>query len=126
MAISMALLVGLAVLGVALAATGVFALVAYSVDQRAPELAVRLAVGAGPERSEDGAVQGGRFAVRPGGGSCSFTDTRESNHVPVVQVPARDVFTFVTAWPARCDAFLRATCRPARDQDRPLLAMRVQ
>ena len=61
---SMTLLVGLALLGAVLAAAGLFAQVAQSVDQRAPELALRLAVGAG-----HGAIlrmvlwQGGRFAM---------------------------------------------------------------
>lgn len=45
---SMALLVGLAALGMVLAATGLFALIAYSVEQRAAELAIRLALGARP------------------------------------------------------------------------------
>jgi ABC-type antimicrobial peptide transport system permease subunit len=44
----MALLVGLAALGMVLAATGLFALIAYSVEQRAAELAIRLALGARP------------------------------------------------------------------------------
>ena len=61
---SMTLLVGLALLGAVLAAAGLFAQVAQSVDQRAPELALRLAVGAG-----HGAIlrmvlwQGARFAI---------------------------------------------------------------
>ena len=95
----MAMLVGLAVLGVLLAATGLFALVAHSVDQRAREIAVRLAVGAGP-----GTVlrmvlwQGGRFVVAglAAGVVLSLAVTNRMSSL-LFQVPARDVFTFVAA-----------------------------
>lgn len=47
---SMAIFVVLAGIGVALAAVGLFGLVAYSVSQRTPELALRLAIGARPRQ----------------------------------------------------------------------------
>ena len=47
---SMTIFVVLAAIGVALAAVGLFGLVAYSVSQRAPELALRLAIGARPSQ----------------------------------------------------------------------------
>jgi putative ABC transport system permease protein len=58
------LLVALAMMGGALAAAGLYALVAYSVEQRRHELAVRLAVGARPAAIlRMVSWQGGRFAV---------------------------------------------------------------
>ena len=45
---SMTIFVALAVIGVGLAAVGLFGVVAYSVSQRTPELALRLAIGARP------------------------------------------------------------------------------
>ncbi len=61
---SMALLTGLAVVGFVLAATGLFALVTYTVQQRSRELAVRLAIGASPATILRMVLwQGARFAV---------------------------------------------------------------
>ena len=96
---SMALLVGLAVLGAMLAIAGLFALVAYSVDQRAQELAVRLAIGAG-----SGTIlrmvlwQGGRFAVAGlvAGVVLSLAVTNRMSSL-LFQVHARDTLTFVAA-----------------------------
>jgi putative ABC transport system permease protein len=44
----MAIFVVLAAIGAALAAVALFGVVAYSVSQRTPELALRLAIGAQP------------------------------------------------------------------------------
>jgi len=96
---SMALLTGLAALGVVLAATGLFALVAYSVDQRARELAVRLAIGAAPGTILRMVLwQGGRFAVAGlvVGVVLSLVVTQRMTSL-LFQVPARDPFTFVAA-----------------------------
>ena len=68
---SMTLLVGLAALGVFLAAAGLFALVAYSVEQRAPELALRLAIGADPGGDpENRDVGGGQVRAGRTRGGC--------------------------------------------------------
>jgi predicted permease len=96
---SMAMLVGLAALGVMLAATGLFALVAYSVDQRAPELAVRLAIGAGPGTISRMVLwQGGRFAIAGlvVGVALSLAFANRMSAL-LFEVPARDLFTFVAA-----------------------------
>lgn len=94
---SMALLVGLAALGVILAVAGLFALVAYSVDQRTPELAVRLAVGAGPGTLLRMVLwQGGRFALAGLVVGVGLSLAAANRMSPLLfQVPARDVFTFV-------------------------------
>jgi ABC-type antimicrobial peptide transport system permease subunit len=127
---SMALLVGLAALGAVLAATGLFALIAYAVDQRSHELAVRLAIGAGP-----GAVlrmvlwQGGRFALAGlvVGVGCSLAVANGMSSL-LFNVPARDGFTFGAAVGLLgATAFLAGYLAARRViKIDPLLAMRVQ
>ena len=96
---SMTLLIGLAALGVFLAAAGLFALVAYSVDQRAPELAVRLAIGARPGILLRMMLwQGGRFALAGLAVGVALSLAVASRMSPLLfRVPARDLFTFVAA-----------------------------
>jgi hypothetical protein len=127
---SMATLVGLAALGLMLAATGLFALVAYSVDQRAPELAVRLAVGAGP-----GTVlrmvlwQGGRFALAGLGVGVVLSLSAANRMFPLLfEVPAHDVFAFVAAVGLLGVSAFLASYLAARRVIRidPLLTMRAQ
>jgi hypothetical protein len=96
---SMTLLVGLAIVGAILAATGLFALVACSIDQRMAELAVRLAIGAAP-----GAIlrmlvwEGGRFAAA--GllvGQVLAMAVAQRMSPLLFQVPARDLATLIAA-----------------------------
>jgi putative ABC transport system permease protein len=96
---SMTLLIGLAALGMFLAAGGLFALVAYSVDQRAPELAVRLAIGARPGILLRMVLwQGGRFALAGLVVGVALSLAVASRMSPLLfRVPARDLFTFVAA-----------------------------
>jgi putative ABC transport system permease protein len=94
---SMMLFVTLAGLGFILATTGLAALVAFAVEQRSRELAVRLAVGATPATLLRMVVwQGSRFAfaglVIGLGASLILVDRLG----PLLfQVPARDGLTFV-------------------------------
>jgi putative ABC transport system permease protein len=61
---SMTIFVVLAAIGVALAALGLFSLVAYSVSHRAPELALRLAIGARPSQVASMVLwEGGRLVL---------------------------------------------------------------
>jgi putative ABC transport system permease protein len=127
---SMALLVGLAALGVMLALAGLFALVAYSVDQRTPELAVRMAIGAAP-----GAIlrmvlwQGGRFAAAglAVGLILSLTTATRMSAL-LFQVPARDTVTFASAAILLGTTTLLASWLAARRVTRidPLIALRGQ
>jgi putative ABC transport system permease protein len=127
---SMTLLVSLATLGVFLAVAGLFALVAYSVEQRAPELALRLAIGASP-----GAIlrsvmwDGARFALAGLAVGVVFS-LAVSHRISALlfQVPPRDVATFVTAAGLLATTALLAGYLAARRVTRidPLLAMREE
>lgn len=127
---SMTLLVGLAALGVFLAAAGLFALVAYSVEQRAPELALRLAIGANP-----GAIlrlvmwEAGSFALA--GLAVGIVLSLAVSHrisALLFQVPPRDVTVFATAAGLLGATVLGAGYLAARRITRidPLLAMREE
>lgn len=127
---SMTLLVGLAALGVFLAAAGLFALVAYSVEQRAPEFALRLAIGANP-----GTIlrlvlwEAGRFALA--GLAVGLVLSLAVSHrisALLFQVPPRDVTVFATAAgllgaTVLCAGYLAARRVTGID---PLLAMREE
>jgi hypothetical protein len=94
---SMTLMVVLAGLGVALAITGLFALIAYTVAERRAELAVRLAIGAAPQDLFRMVVwHGAKFAavgLAIGLGVSLLLADRLS---PLLfQLPARDPVTFV-------------------------------
>ena len=128
---SMAMLAGLAALGVMLAANaGLFALVAYSVDQRAPELAVRLAIGAGPGTILRMVLwQGGRFAVAGlvVGVALSLAFANRMSTL-LFEVAARDRLTFVAAAGLLGATAFLASYLAARRVTRvdPLLTMRAQ
>jgi putative ABC transport system permease protein len=127
---SMTLLAGLASLGALLAITGLFALIAYAVEQRTPELAVRLAIGAGP-----GAIlrmvlwQGARFAAfgLAAGVVLSLAAANRMSSL-LFQVPPRDAVTFVSASMLLGGTALLASYLAARRVIRidPLVALRGQ
>jgi putative ABC transport system permease protein len=127
---STTLLVGLATLGVILSAAGLFALVAYSVDQRAPELAVRLALGAGPGTILRMVLwEGARFAVMGLVVGAGFS-LAAANRVSTLlyQVPARDALAFLAAVGLLAATALLASYLAARRVIGidPLLVMRSQ
>lgn len=96
---SMVLVTGLAVLGGVLAAAGLYALVAYSVQQRRHELAVRLAVGAGRGAMlRMVAWQGGRFALGGLSIGVGLALVLAGRMSPLLfQVQPRDVYAFAAA-----------------------------
>ena len=126
---SMTLLVGLAALGAFLAAAGLFALVAYSVDQRAPELAVRLAIGARPGIIVRMVLwQGGRLAVAGLAAGILLSLVVANRMSPLLfQVPARDLFTFTVAAGLLGATTLAAGYLAARRATRidPMMVMRA-
>jgi putative ABC transport system permease protein len=126
---SMTLLVGLAALGVFLATVGLFALVAYSVDQRAPDLAVRLALGARPAMVLRMVLwQGGRFAIMglAVGVLLALAVANQMSSL-LFQVPARDTLTFIAAAGLLGATAFVASYLAARRVIRidPMLAMRA-
>jgi putative ABC transport system permease protein len=96
---SMTLLVGLAVLGGLLAAAGLFALIAYSVNQRTTELAVRQAIGASPATILRMMLwQGTRFALVGLVSGLVLSLLLANRMSPLLfQVSARDTRTFASA-----------------------------
>jgi ABC-type antimicrobial peptide transport system permease subunit len=113
---SMALLVTLAGLGLALAITGLVALVAYAVSQRQMELAIRLAIGATPQALLRMVVlQGSRFAAAGLATglvlSLLLADRLSSL---LFQIPSRDVVTFAGSAATLSIAVLVASVWSAR------------
>jgi ABC-type lipoprotein release transport system permease subunit len=93
---SMTLLSGLAAVGVVLAAAGLFALVAYTVEQRSRELAIRLAIGAAPAVVLRMVLWQGARAAAAGlaaGLAIAFVFADRLSSL-LFQVAARDVSTF--------------------------------
>jgi len=125
---SMTLLTGLAALGVLLAVGGLFALIAYAVAQRTPELAVRLAIGAAPGQILRMVLwQGTRFAAAGlvlGLLLSLLIATRMSSLL--FEVSARDGRTFAAAAILLAATTLLASYLAARRVVRidPLIALR--
>ncbi|HEU4686980.1 MAG TPA: ABC transporter permease [Vicinamibacterales bacterium] len=126
---TMLLLVALAVLGTVVATAGLYVLTAYSVSQGAPQLAVRMAIGA-----SSGTIlrmmlwQTGRFAA--GGlvlGLLVSVMLVDRISPLLFQTPARDAFTFVGTSLLLGATVILATYLGARRVTRidPLLAMRT-
>jgi putative ABC transport system permease protein len=96
---SMTLLVGLAALGGLLAAGGLFALIAYAIDQRQTELAVRQAIGASPATILRMMLwHGTRFALAGLAGGLALALLLAQRMSPMLfQTNAYDTRTFISA-----------------------------
>jgi putative ABC transport system permease protein len=121
------LLIIFAILAVTLAAVGVYGVMAYTVSQRIPEIAVRIALGASPNRVVAMVVwQGGRLAlVGLGLGLVAAAFAGRAAESLLFRVRGLDPLTFGIAPIVLVIAALVATYLPARRAARisPLAAL---
>jgi len=121
------LLILFAILAVTLAAVGVYSVMAYTVSQRIPEIGVRMALGASPNRVVGMLVwQGGRLAlVGLGLGLVAAAFAGRAAESLLFGVPGLDPLTFSVAPAVVVLAALTATYLPARRAARitPLKAL---
>jgi predicted permease len=121
------LLILFAILAVTLAAVGVYSVMAYTVSQRIPEIGVRMALGASPNRVVAMLVwQGGRLALvglALGLVAAAFAGRAAENLL--FRVDGLDPFTFSAAPAVVVVAAIMATYVPARRAARisPLAAL---
>ena len=118
------LLIVFAVLAVTLAAIGVYSVMAYTVSQRIPEIGVRMALGASPNRVVGMLLwQGGRLAlVGLGLGLAAAAFAGRAAESLLFRVDGLDPLTFSVAPAVVVVAALMATYVPARRAARISLA----
>ena len=121
------LLILFAILAVTLAAVGVYSVMAYTVSQRIPEIGVRIALGASPNRVVGMLLwQGGRLALAGLGlGLVAAVFAGRAAESLLFRVHGLDPLTFSVAPAVVVIAALAATYLPARRAARisPLAAM---
>jgi putative ABC transport system permease protein len=121
------LLILFAILAVTLAAVGVYSVMAYTVSQRIPEIGVRIALGASPNRVVGMLLwQGGRLALAGLGlGLIAAVFAGRAAESLLFRVDGLDPLTFSVAPAVVVIAALAATYLPARRAARisPLAAM---